>query len=110
MGRSCDRHTIRTHSGHAHANDTTHDGVSGGDGETDSSSHSEVEGGSSDSADHAKHEKTGIVLEEGSIDDLGSDGIGDTGTDTKGASEFHNRGEDHGLEICDGPGTDGSGP
>ena len=62
--------------------------MGGRDGHTNLGSKGEVEGGSNDSADHAQHEQGGGLVEGVDVDNLCPDGIGDTTTDTDGASEF----------------------
>jgi hypothetical protein len=98
--------TAGTNGGNTHADDTAEDGVSGGDRHANSRSEGQVDGRSGDGANHAKHEHGRVVLVEGGVDDLGPDGIGDAGTDTDGAGKLHNGGEDHGLEVSDGLGSD----
>lgn len=82
----------------------------GGDGKTNAGSHREIQRGSSDGADHAKHEHRRIVLEQTRVDYFGTDGIGNAGADADRTGKFHDRGQDHGLEVGDGLGTDRGGP
>lgn len=77
--------------GDTHADDTTHDGVGGGNWETDLGAEGEVDGGGGNGAAHAKHEEGGVVFEHVDVDDLGADGVGYAGTDTDGAGEFEDR-------------------
>lgn len=79
---------INANQSNTHANDTTHDGVGGRDGETDASAHGEVQGGGDDGAHHAQHQEGGIILELVNVDDLCSDGIGDSGADADGSCEL----------------------
>lgn len=102
--------TIGTNGSNTHADDATHDGMGGGDGKTNLGSHGEVDGGSGNSADHAKHEKSGIIFEESRVDNLGADGVGNAGTNTNGAGKLHDRGENHGLEVGHGLGSHRGGP
>lgn len=84
--------------------------MSGRDGHTDASSESEVERRGQDGADHTEHEQGGGLDELVDVDNLSSDGVGDTTTNTDGTGEFEDRGTAHGLEVGQRPGGDGRGP
>lgn len=101
---------VGTNERNTHTNDTTHDGVSGRDGETHASAEGKPGSGTDDSAHHAEHEKRRVALEGVNVDDLGTDGISDTGTDTDGTGKFEDGTESHGLDVPDGTGRDRGGP
>jgi hypothetical protein len=101
---------VGTDKRNTHTNDTTHDGVSGGNSETHAGAEGEPGSGTDDGAHHTEHKKRGVVLEGVDVDDLGTDGISDTGTDTDGTGEFEDRTESHGLDVPDGSGRDRGGP
>ena len=102
--------TIGTKSTNTHTEDTTQNRVSSRDGHTDTSSESEVARRSNDGADHTKHEESRLVVKSLDIDNLGSDGVGNTATDTEGTTKLHDGGTQHGLDIGNGAGGDGAGP
>lgn len=96
--------TIGANQSDTHANNTAHDGVSSRDGKTNASTEGEVDGRGDNGAHHAKHEEGGIILELVNVDDLCSDGISDSGTDTDGSCEFEDGSQGHSLEVGDGSG------
>lgn len=102
--------TTATKGSNTHTEDTAKNRVGSGDGETEASSESKIDRRGNDGADHTEHEKLRLVLEGADVDNLGSDSVGNTATDTEGTSELHGGGTDHGLEVGDGPRRDGAGP
>lgn len=102
--------TVGADESNTHSDDTTHDGVGGGDRKTNPGADGKVDGGSNDSAHHAEHEKGRIALKQVNIDDLGSDSIGDSGTDTDSSGEFKDGTQSHGLDVGDGSGRNRCGP
>lgn len=102
--------TLATKSTNAHTEDTTKDGVSGRNGETKTGSHGEVTSRSNDGANHAQHEKSRAIIKSRDIDNLSSNGVGDSTANTKSASELHDTGTDHGLKVADGPRGHGRSP
>lgn len=99
-----------TKSTDAHTKDTTKDRMGSGNRETETSGHGEVTSGGDNSANHTEHEKSRAVSESVDVDDLGSDGVCDSTTNTETASELHDTGTDHGLEVAQRAGGDGRRP
>lgn len=99
--------TVTTEGTNTHTQDTTEDGVSGGDGHTKPGGHSQVQGGGNDGAGHSEHEQRRGFFEGGDIDNLSPDGVGDTATNTHSAYKFQDDGTAHGLDVGEGAGRDG---
>ena len=74
--------TTATESTNTHTKDTTKDRVSGGNRETKTGSHSEVGRRSNDSANHTQHEKSRAIGESINIDNLCSDSVCNSTTNT----------------------------
>lgn len=74
--------TTATESANTHTKDTTKDRVSGGNRETKTGSHSEVGRRSNDSANHTQHEKSRAIGESINIDNLCSDSVCNSATNT----------------------------
>lgn len=102
--------TAATKSADTHTQDTAQDGVSSRDGKPEARGHGEVAGRGDDGANHAQHEQRGLVVKGTDVDDLGSDGVGYTSTDSEGTGELHEGGAQHGLEVGHGAGGDRAGP
>jgi len=89
--------TAATKSTNTHTKDTAEDRVSGGNGETKTGSHGEVSGRSTN---HTQHKQSRAVIESLDVDNLCSDSVCDSTTNTKTTSELHDTGTDHGLEVA----------
>ena len=92
--------TTATESTNAHTKDTTKDRVSGGNRETKTGSHSEVASRSNNSANHTQHKQSRAVVESLDIDNLCSDSVCDSTTNTESTSELHDTGTKHSLEVA----------
>ena len=92
--------TAATKSTNTHTKDTAEDRVSSGNGETKTSSHGEVSGRSNNSANHTQHKKSRAVVESIDVDNLCSDSVCNSATNTETTSELHDTGTDHGLEVA----------
>lgn len=102
--------TIGTDGRNTHADDTTENRVSGRHRHADPRSEGQVDGRGNDGADHSEHEKFRDLSEERGIDDLGTNGVGNASTNTDGAGKLHDGGENHGLEVGHGLGSNGRRP
>ena len=102
--------TAATEGTNTHTQDTTENRVGGRNRHTDLGSEGKVKRGSSDSTDHTQHEQGRGVLEVRDRDDLGTDGIGDTATDTDSTSKLKNGTENHSLDVGQRPRGHGRSP
>lgn len=93
--------TAATESTNTHTKDTAEDRVSSGNRETETGSHGEVSGRSNNSANHTQHKQGRAVVESLDVDNLCSDSVCDSATNTKTTSELHDTGTDHGLEVAE---------
>jgi hypothetical protein len=80
-----------------HADNTTHDGVGGGNRHTKTGSNGQVNRGSDKGTGHSDHENRRVLLEEGDVHNLGANGIGNTTSNTDSTCEFHDCGQAHSL-------------
>lgn len=88
-----------------YVDDVIYDGMGGGDGKINFGSYGEVDGGSGNSVDYVKYEKSGIIFEESCVDNFGVDGVGNVGININGVGKFYDRGENYGLEVGYGLGS-----
>lgn len=90
-----------------HTEDTAKNRVSSGNGETEPGGHGEVTGRGDNSADHTEHKQARALVKCLDVDNLGSNSVGNTTTNTKSTTELHDSSTNHGLEVADGAGGNG---
>lgn len=100
VANPCD--TITTKGTNTHTQNTTKDRVSSRHGETKARSKSKITSRGDNSADHTQHKKSRAIVKGTDINDLCSDSVRNTTTNTKRTGELHDTGADHGLEVADG--------
>jgi hypothetical protein len=91
------------------SDDGADDGVCGGNGDTEPGSDGEPNRGADKSAHHEQHEAGGGLSEGVNVNDLVSNGIGDSGTGQYGTEELADGGENHGLPVLEGSRRDRGG-
>lgn len=97
---------VGTSSNNTAADETTNDGVGGGDGKTVDGGKKKPDSGREKSTDVGPHQVLGVLGKDGGVDDALGDGISDVGAQEIGTTEFHDGSDDKSHVQGDGLGTD----